>query len=259
MSCRWKTIYTIPDSAVDRPVLPSPDFRTIVCIYCFMLCAIFFTAPQLTLAKGTSVLKGEILDIQGKPVDGAHVFVYKSKDVKRQPDFVSPSTSDGRYRVVLPSGKYWIIARLTREAYGPLLPGDKHSGEPEEVDLPADVESALDLTVADLREAAQIRKKTGHDYVKVEGRIIDETGQPVRLAYVVVHRSEEISGLPDFLSAWTGEDGSYSLSIPTGNHWIGALLLFPPKPGFILERKLVIGADEHDMDLLIRTPETEKN
>jgi hypothetical protein len=227
-------------------------------IYIFLLSVFFITAPKMTFAEKTAVLKGEIFDVKGTSIDGAHVFVYKTPDVKRQPDFVSPRTVNGRYRFALPSGRYWIVARLTKEAYGPLLPGDKHSGEPQEIDLIADVESHFDLTVADFREAAQLRKNTGQDYVNIEGRILDEAGQPVMRAYVVAHRAEKIPGLPDFLSAWTGEDGRYSLLLRRGRYWLGASLLFPPEPGFFLQKELIVDTHEYDLDVILRSSASDK-
>ena len=64
------------------------------------------------LAEEKPVLKGKVSDREGKAVVGAMVFVYDSPYVKRSADFISAATdTDGLFRMVLPPGRDWLVAR----------------------------------------------------------------------------------------------------------------------------------------------------
>jgi len=218
----------------------------------FMLIVMPHLYFEIALAGDKSVLKGKVLDIEGKAVEGAIVFIYDSPDIKRLADFMSPHTDkEGGFRVVLPSGKYWAVARLKKgESYGPLMPGDKHSGEPREIELDPGGELYMDFVVADLKDAARAKKKIREDYFKIKGKIIDENGLPVRMAYAIANRDEKISGVPDYISAWTDEEGYYTLYVPRGKYYIGSALTFPPGENYNINQEVVIESDSLNVDII---------
>jgi hypothetical protein len=185
-------------------------------------------------AGQTGQLNAKISDIDARPLEGAKLFLYDSPNVRRPADFIS-SQSDrtGRVRIVLPPGRYWVVARYKADGkYGPLLPGDKHSGEPLEVEVTGS-EVAADFVVADIREIGQKKRAGATDAVHLKGRVLDATGAPVAQAYVHVSGTREFSEFPEYLSAWTGEDGEYEVYLPaTGTYFVGASRRFPlPEAG----------------------------
>jgi hypothetical protein len=204
------------------------------------------------LAEEKPVLKGRVSDREGKAVVGAMVFVYDSPYVKRPADFISAHTdNDGLFRMVLPPGRYWLVARLKKtEGYGPLLPGDKHSGEPVEVELDPGAEVNTDFVVADLRDAIKIREKEREGPVKISGRIIDENGSPVIGAYVVADKKEKTAGIPDYLSAWVDREGRYTLYVPRGRYYVGSADSFPPVEDRFTNEEMTFDGDKSDVDIV---------
>lgn len=183
-----------------------------------------------TGASNAFVLSGTIKDGDGKPQEGAEVFAYDSPLIRRPADFISSKTAkDGRFSIKLPERQYWVVARVRGgDKFGPLMPGDKHSGEPVEVEPPHEGEARMDFTVTDIREAAQSRRKTREDYVRVSGRILTMKGTAATDAYVYALPHDQQAGVPPFISSWSNERGEYVLFLPPGSYRIGAAMEFPP-------------------------------
>jgi hypothetical protein len=179
----------------------------------------------------TGALKAKILGIDGKPLEGVKVFLYTSVNVRIPADFISPQSDKNGVTVVqVPTGKYWSVARIKKDAlYGPLMPGDKHSGEPVEIEIIENTDSEAVFVVADIREIGQKKRTDNSETVRLWGRVVDTDGKPIAGAYVFAHRSREIEFIPEYLSAWTDEDGGYTLFIPSGEKvFVGSTKLFPP-------------------------------
>lgn len=200
-------------------------------------------------AGETSSLKGKVLDVDGRPVEGAEVFVYDSVNTRRPADFISPkSDKNGHIAIVLPKGKYWVVARVRRdEKYGPLMPGDKHSGEPVEIEI-TDSDIDNNFVVADLRDVGKKKRAIRDECLTLKGRIIDSKGVPVKDAYVLAHKNKEVELLPDYLSAWTDEDGTYTLYLSPGEkYFVGAVTTFPPKSKLLISTELIPEAGKLDI------------
>ena len=215
----------------------------------FSLLVVFALAAPVgvPVTEGAStdfILKGRILDTGAKPVEGGEVFVYDSVLTRRPADFISPKTDgQGLYRIVIPTGKYWVVARVRSGArYGPLMSGGKHSGEAVEVEATPGGELLLDFTVADVREMARDQHKTGEGYRKVGGRIVDRDGRPVRGAYAFARREHNGAWLPDYISPVDDEDGRYTLFLPSGRYCLGGSTTYPPEDGAPCQ-KLFLDAD----------------
>ncbi|RII26164.1 MAG: carboxypeptidase regulatory-like domain-containing protein [Geobacter sp.] len=203
-------------------------------------------------AAETSRLKGTVLDSEGRPAEGAKLFIYGSSNVKRQADFISPmSGSDGRMLITLPAGRYWAVARLKKDGnYGPLMPGDKHSGEPVEIDMEAGRDTEASFVVADIREVGQKKRADTANSVRLWGRVVDAQGNPVANAYVFANREKDVDYVPDYLSPWTDETGNYSLSIPaTGRYFVGSVRQFPLPSKITLTREVVPVPGKSDIAL----------
>lgn len=175
-------------------------------------------------------LKAKIQDIDGKPVEGVKIFLYDTTNVRKPADFISAqSDKNGAVIVTAPAAKYWAVARLKKDAlYGPLMPGDKHSGEPVEVECSDNPGTEIVFIVADIRELGQ-KKRTGTaETIRLWGRVVDKDGKPVAGAYVFGHRTKEIEFVPEYLSAWTDESGNYQLYLPSkGSFFVGSSTQFP--------------------------------
>ena len=118
-------------------------------------------------------------------MEGAKLFLYDSSNVRRPADFItSLSDRTGRVQIALPPGNYWIVARFKSDGkYGPLMPGDKHSGEPLEVDMKSGG-SEVDFVVADIRELGQKKRAGATDALRLKGRVVDANGVPVAKVFV---------------------------------------------------------------------------
>ncbi len=229
-----------------------------LCLFSLFVYLFALAAPAAgpdALAAEKSLLTGKVSDAAGRPVEGAMVFVYANASVRRSADFMSPPTdSDGVYRVFLPAGRYWAVARLKKtEGVGPLMPGDKHSGDPVEVDLTSENETGVDFTVADLKEAMGMREKPREGSVRITGRITDEKGSPLVGVYAVVCKRKELSGMPDYLSAWVDDDGRYALYIPKGKYYLGSAVAVPPGDSYVASGEITADADKDGVDIVRKT------
>ncbi|MDW7774486.1 MAG: carboxypeptidase-like regulatory domain-containing protein [Desulfobulbaceae bacterium] len=206
-------------------------------------------------AEERSVFSGHIVDVAGDPVPGAEVFIYSSDNVRQAPDYIAPPTDErGEFRVILPPGRYWTVARLRqdREKFGPLLPTDKHSGPPLEVDILSGEQTEEVFTVADLQETSRLAVKFDTSFARVEGIIRNSEGQPVANGYVYANREKNFKKIPDFVSAWTDGSGRYTLFLPPGTYYLGPAREFPPepaKPEWI--HQIIIDSDTAAVDIVL--------
>jgi hypothetical protein len=217
--------------------------------------------PATALAEEKSIFKGRVMDTEEKPVEGVEIYIYNSPDVKRPAEYLSSKTDkDGHFQIVLPTGKYWVVARLRKgEKYGPLMPGDKHSGDPVEIELTSNKEFEKDFIVADIRESLRAKQKIREDYFKIKGRILDKNGLPVKMVYAIANKSKVIIGkpIPDYVSTWTDEEGYYTLYLPKGKYYIGYAIKFPPgQKYYFLNKEVFFDSDKSDLDIITNS---EKN
>jgi hypothetical protein len=200
--------------------------------------------PDTGKAQTTFIFKGRVLDNDGKPVEGGEVFVYETPQIRRPADFISPrSNKDGLYRTELPTGHYWVVARVRGDAgYGPLSIGKRHSGEAVEIEGADGSEVVLDFIVADVREMAKSQRKTTEDYCRVEGRILEQGGKPAQGVYAFARGEKSKAQLPDFISPVSDDEGRYIIYIPLGRFCLGAAATFPPEEGIPCKEMLLDSA-----------------
>ena len=205
-------------------------------------------------AQQSFILTGKITDVDGKPVAGAEISVFRGKNSKKPADFASNRTTDnGKYKVALPAGQYWAVAVLRKSGrrFGPLELGDKYSGEAVELEIGPDQQLEHDFTILDLRDAAMQAQKKNENLVRLSGRVVDKFGKPVFLAYVMVDSAPKFKDFPKYISAWTGNDGEYLLFLPPGRHYLGAETGFPPDSAYILHSELLLEKDHEGFDLIL--------
>lgn len=223
----------------------------------------FFIIIVMTLACGWPVtpawaadfaLHGVVSDVEGRPVAGAEVALYRSRNVKKPAEFASsPTAADGVYAVTVPAGQYWAVAVLRKgeKRFGPLDLGDKHSGEAVEVVVGPEVELKHDFTVMDLREAAKQNQKKNMDLVRLSGRILDADGKPVAMAYALADSAQHFKEMPTYVSAWSDDSGGYLLLVPKGHLYLGAATGYPPDPEQALDKEVTLVKDVDGIDLVI--------
>lgn len=230
------------------------------CLFSLLVtvCSCLMFPSAVASAEGKSVMKGRVVDAEDRAVEGTQVFVYTAPDVRKPADFISALTDrDGLFRIVLPPGKYWAVARMKKTGgFGPLLPGDRHSGEPREVELSAGQEVEMNFVVADLKDAIKMRMKDREGAVRIKGRIVNSSGEPVMNAYVIANRQRKISGIPDFLSAWADDEGHFTLYLTKGSYYIGSALAFPPGADYSEDRQITVGAENIEADVIRREADT---
>jgi hypothetical protein len=192
------------------------------------------TAVWCCLVSGTQAagIKAKIVDINGKPAEGVKIFLYDSNNVRKPADFISnPSDKNGQVVLKVPAGKYWAVARIKKDvSYGPLMPGDKHSGEPVELECSENMDTELGFEVADILDVGQKKRTNTADFIRLWGRVVDSEGKPLADVYVFAHSSEDIEFVPEYISAWTDESGNYIVYLPSkGSYFVGSSRQFPPK------------------------------
>jgi hypothetical protein len=181
-------------------------------------------------------LEGRVT-VDGTPIAGGVVFVYLAYDdvLAFMPYAASvPTGDDGSYRLDLPPGKYFVVAkhRAAGPADGPLAVGDGLSfngSNPITVDPGRHVHVGFSLP----RKLAEVAYQDGADPAtgSIEG-VVEYQGRPL-----------EGAGLRIFLD---GKDlfrgQGYAIAPPTGKDGTFRLDLLPESAFFLIVRKRAKGA-----------------
>jgi len=182
--------------------------------------------PVTVMASEFALVKSTVLDVDGKPVAGAYIFFYDSEDTRRAVDLVSPVTGeDGTCEKEVPPGRYWAVARLKKNHefdMGPLLIEDKFSGDPVVLDLEAGEEVELTFTVMDLLDTIRTKTKKRKDLFQVSGVIVNDKDEVLPATFAFANRHRHPATVPDFFSAWTDNEGRFTMYLPAGTYYLGA-------------------------------------
>ncbi|PNU20541.1 hypothetical protein C2E25_06600 [Geothermobacter hydrogeniphilus] len=181
----------------------------------------------------------------GVGVAGAFVYVYTEAGV----DLMGPSygaavetDADGRFRVALPAGEFWLAARkhLDGSRLGEPKPGDL-TGSLEQ--NPVHLAAGQNLDLGEIRvrpvDAARYRQRQRQGRFALSdtaltGKVVDEDGAPVPGIYVFAYLDSRMVGKPTYISAPSAADGSYRLNLGRGGaYYIGARSAYggPLEPG----------------------------
>lgn len=165
----------------------------------------------------------------GTPIENVEVYLYRNlKTNFRGPaDFLDVTDVNGRYFLDVPEGKYYIIARKRKKGVGsgPIKKGDYYS-EPkyEPVIVKSGQTAVVDLELKQLF-GKLIQKKSGQEKTEthLSGTISDKSGIPVKGVYAFAYGDEDFKREPDFFSAETGDDGTFTIYFKEGGrYYIGA-------------------------------------
>ncbi|WP_020676012.1 carboxypeptidase regulatory-like domain-containing protein [Geopsychrobacter electrodiphilus] len=169
-----------------------------------------------------SGLWGEI-SFQGQPLERTYLYVYKSTetDFKGPAWFLQP-VAKGKFRMFLPPGDYWLLARkrIKGGQYGPIEIGDYFNfyyGNPIHIDK----NQQRNIQLETITRLSMLEEDSSAPFVGISGQVVGFKGQPEAGLRVFAYRSNKMTGTPAYISATTGEDGQFRLSIPeTGKYWL---------------------------------------
>jgi hypothetical protein len=191
-------------------------------------------------ADVNATVKGTVLT----PLEEAIVYVYEAGMDLRGPPLATIKTSDlkGEYKIDLPAGKYFFVARkrVSKESIGLVTTGDYKSEIAGPIEITKSGEINLDLIA--LRKLGDVKENIVTD-VKMDtsfsGTIYNSEGDPAAEVRVHVYDHIQMSERPKFVSDKTGPDGKYKLYLPEGGtYYICARDRFggPPKVGDLYGR-----------------------
>ncbi len=187
-----------------------------------------------TAKPGGTGIRGRVY-AEGKPLSRTRVTLYQdASTIFRGIGYASAVTNDqGDFSFTLEPGEYYVIARkrMGDDRMGPLGQGDFFGFAH---DNPVKVEKDRFTVISVSATGKNLKVKEGGQDVTLGGTvkagnttiggvIRDKTGKPVAKVYAMAYRDSMMTQKPDFISAATGEDGAYSISLSEGGeYFIGA-------------------------------------
>lgn len=175
--------------------------------------------PQEAAAEKAprSGLRGEIT-FQDAPLERAYLYIYQDAEKGfKGPGYLIQPVEKGRFRVNLPPGRYWLLARkrLRGGQFGPIETGDYFNYYPGNPVTVAAGE-VREVKIETITRLSMLEDDPAAPFVGVRGRIVDSGGKPVARLHVFAYRQAEMTGTPEFFSAPTGADGRFELALPEG-------------------------------------------
>jgi len=193
--------------------------------------------------QGRTGLEGQIvLKDSGAPVDGAFVNVYPDtiSNLLGPSQFISsPTDGQGRYRIEVPPGVYYVVARkrLSGQSTGPLSPGDFYSEHQRiMVRIEAGKLAVVDLPVVAMKAPMFFKSRVvdRETTTGIRGVLVDAAGKPVMGGFAMAYADPEMKRLPDFASTLSDEAGRFTIYLPEGGTYYLAARIHAwdmPSPG----------------------------
>jgi len=164
-----------------------------------------------------SGIRGEI-SFQEAPLERSYLYIYREAEKGfKGPGYLIQPVEKGTFKVSLPPGKYWLLARkrLRGGQFGPIETGDYfnyYHGNPVTVAAG----EVREVKIETITRLSMLEDDPNAAFVGIRGRIVDAAGKPVSRLHVFAYRSAEMTGTPEFFSAPTGADGKFDLALPEG-------------------------------------------
>jgi hypothetical protein len=178
----------------------------------------------MTVAPAAAaVIKGKVVT-EANPLEGAVVLLFSSQAVGFQgkPDFQStPTPATGEFRLEVPAGRYFLIARKSATGLGgELRPGDYSSyygGNPVTLGAAEQIEVGISCSPIVDVGAERISGGTG-----IRGRVFSD-GQPLDRARVILYQdAETIFRGMGYASALSTKTGDFSFNLEPGSYFVVA-------------------------------------
>ena len=219
----------------------------------FFLFSISLAADERLPAadKETGVITGTVMIKDAGPLTGGQVMIYDAASgpppapfkYERTPDLAKDLDADGKFRVDLPPGKYYVsaIKRLSGERIGPPQTGDYVFRSLDEKGIAKEYlvqgGSLLDIGTVSAAPLKPERLLSHAVTTAIEGTVKGKGNKPVADAVVAAFVTPAMQGKPLFVSEKTGKDGKYILRVPPGTYFLRARNIFasgPPQEGQIV-------------------------
>lgn len=193
--------------------------------------------------QGHTGLQGQIvLKETGAPLAGAFVNVYPDtiSNLLGPSQFISsPTDEQGRYRIEVPAGIYYVVARkrLSGQPTGPLETGDFYSEHQRiMVRVEAGKLALVDLPVAVMKAPMFFKRQVvdRETTTGIRGVLVDQAGKPVMGGFAMAYADPEMKRLPDFASTLSDGEGHFTLYLPEGGTYFLAARIHAwdmPVPG----------------------------
>jgi len=177
--------------------------------------------PSSPVAGEGAGIAGQVL-FEDEPLGRAYVHVYRdvSTNFRGMGLAAVPTGEDGRFRIKLPPGNYYVLARKRQGGgmYGPpgkddyigYLPGNPVVVRPGAF-TPVLLETA---TRVDLLE--EIWFTEGASAGWFEGNVTEAAGKPATGLYVLFYTDEALSGTPAFVAGPTDAKGHFRVRAAAG-------------------------------------------
>ena len=179
-------------------------------------------APAARVRGESSGISGRV-SFEDKPLGRAYVSIYRDGNTNFRGMGLAaiPTDDGGRFRVKLPPGRYYVLARKRQGGgmYGP--PGkDDHvgylPGNPVEVRAGAFSQVELETTTrVDLLEQKYFTE--GESAGWFEGQVSGPGGKPAGGLYVLFYTDEVMSGAPAFVAGPTDAKGRFRVRAAAGS------------------------------------------
>jgi hypothetical protein len=179
--------------------------------------------PPAPVAGEGSGVAGQVL-FQGKPLGRAYVHVFDDPGTNfRGMGLASvPTGEDGRFRIKLPPGRYYVLSRKRQGGgmYGP--PGKDDyvgyfPGNPLTVRPGAFAPLYLEVTTRiDTLEESMFAE--GKSAGWLEGTVTEAAGKPAVGLYVLFYAEETMSGTPAFVTGPTDIKGHFKVRAAAGKY-----------------------------------------
>ncbi len=182
--------------------------------------------------KNTGI-KGNIKMLDNELLKDVFIYVYPDDNTNlRGPSFLisSPVKDDGKFKIDLSPGEYYIAARKrsTGQKTGILGLGDYnvvYQNNPAKVVL----NQYTNLDTLTLKKVKSKNYETNFQKgfsknkdTGIEGIIIDENNKPLIGLYAFIYREAQVVGKPLYISKETGADGKFAIYLKPGTYYLGA-------------------------------------
>ncbi|RJR22590.1 MAG: carboxypeptidase regulatory-like domain-containing protein [Nitrospiraceae bacterium] len=195
-------------------------------IYLFIM--FVFAAHSVAQEVSTGWLTGQIMIKDGGPMSRGMVVFFDAASgpapdpdrFVRIPDQITDLDEEGKFRILLPAGKYYMgaIKRMSGEPVGPPLDNDyfliKRDKDGNAVAY--NIEKDKEQSTGVVAEAEPFKRKMTEGASGISGIIVDMAGDPVERAIVFAYINDTMTGLPPFASYRTGPDGKYIITMDKG-------------------------------------------
>jgi hypothetical protein len=220
------------------------------CLPVFLIIMSFLSGVLFAEDIDIGLISGQMLIKDGGHMSNGMVVFFKAEEgpvpdpnrYLRIPDEVADLDEEGRFRVALPAGKYFMgsIKRMSGELIGPPQDGDYFfiSQDSEGLPFVYAIEKDKNLNIGIIAEATPFKRVIPEDATGITGIIRDLSSNPVEGAIVFAYFTETMTGLPPFTSYRTGKDGKYFISVShSGKYYLRVRDVYgggPPVAGALM-------------------------